>query len=119
MSLLKKLGLTTIANGVAEELFERELREVAKNIDDVNTSPDASRKITLTVTLKPDLERREVKATVEVKSQLAPTKPASATIFCGKVDGRPTLLGRDPDQMEMALETQSEGTAPFRREGRA
>lgn len=119
MSLLKKLGLTTIANGVAEELFERELQAVAKNIDDINTAPDAARKITLTVTLKPDLERREVKATVECKAALAPTKPASATIFCGKIDGRPTLLGRDPDQMEMALDTKTEGTAQFRREGRA
>lgn len=120
MSLLKKLGLTTIANGVADELFERELQAVAKNIDDQNTSPDAERKITLTVTLKPDLERREVKATVQVTAKLAPVKPASATVFCGKVDGRPTLLGRDPNQLEMELESRTEGVAHVvRREGRA
>lgn len=104
MSNLKKLSLSNIAGGVAEELFERELAEVAKNIDDINTSADASRSITMTITFKPDLDRREIKTIIESKSKLAPVRAASVTTFCGKVDGHSVMLGRDPDQLDMFSE---------------
>lgn len=101
MSQVKKADLTTIASGVANELFARELERVAANIDDVNTSPVTKRKITLTFEFTPDDDRREAKLLVTSKSTLAPVKGFSQTVWCGKPNGKPTIMSRDEDQLDI------------------
>lgn len=52
-----KLNLDTLQGGAARELFEIELQKVLRNIADPNTKPDAVRKLTLEVTIKPNEKR--------------------------------------------------------------
>jgi hypothetical protein len=106
-ALLKKVDLNTVGGGAAPELFQRELDKIAENIGDQNTDATATRKITMTFTFKPDLDRRETVVMVQAKSTMASVKPARNTIYCGTVDGQLALVGHDPDQME--LDMQSDG----------
>lgn len=101
--ILKKVTLDNVAGGVAAELFEREIQEIALNINDHNTSAIAKRKITMTFEFTPDAERREVAVLIGAKSALAPVRPMKHTIFCGRIDGLPQMLGTDPSQMELDL----------------
>jgi hypothetical protein len=111
--LLKAVTLASVGGGVPAELFEREIAEVAKNINDPNTTATAKRKITLTFSFQPDAERREVAIFIEAKTVIAPVRPAKNTVYCGKLDGIPTIIGNDPEQMEMELH--SEDIRPIRK----
>lgn len=108
----KELTLENLAGGAAVEVFQRELGVVAKNISDLNTDPKKSRKIVLTVTLTPEENRQEVKMSVSAKSTLASVKPASKTVFLGKVNGKPTLIGNDPQQT--SFEFSEPGVTPLK-----
>lgn len=103
--LLKKVTLDNVAGGVSAELFEREIAKIAENVNDQNTSATAKRKITMTFTFTPDAERREVAVLIEAKAAVAGVRPMKHTLFCGKIDGQATMLGTDPDQMEMDIKT--------------
>ncbi len=103
--LMKKITLDTVGGGVCTELFEREVQEIAKNINDQNTSATAKRSITMKFTFSPDGDRRETTVIIEAKSALAPVKAAKNTIYCGRIDGAPVMLGADPDQMELDLQS--------------
>lgn len=98
MNKLKELTLENIAGGAALEIFQRELNVVAKNIADVNTDPKKTRTVTLTVSFKPDDNREEVKLSVSAKSTIASVKPAGRTVYLGKLNGKPTLIGSNPQQ---------------------
>lgn len=95
---LKEVTLDNIAGGAAVELFERELEAVTKNIADINTDPKKARKINITVTLKPEENREEIKMSVSACSVLASVKPASRILYLGKLDGKPKLYGNNPHQ---------------------
>lgn len=98
MNPLKEVTLTNLVGGAAVEIFQRELGVVSKNIADPNTDKKKSRKITLTVTITPSENSDEVAMSVSAKSTLASVKPASKTIYMGKINGVPTLVGQDPVQ---------------------
>lgn len=111
MSQFKEVTLANIAGGAASEIFQRELNVVAKNIADQNTDPTKSRKITLSITLTPDENRQEIKATISAKSVVASVKPAQRTVFLGKVNGKAALLGNDP--MQGTFEFNDDGVTPI------
>lgn len=98
---MKEITLDNAGNGVAVELFKHEMDRVANNIADVNTKPDATRKITLTFEFKPDASRDEVKMHISAKSTLVPVKSYSRTAHFGKKNGKPTLLDQDEKQTEL------------------
>lgn len=76
----REVSLQNIGNGVALELFERELKNVLKNIADINTDAKATRKITLEVSITPN-ETGEVGAcSVKCTSKLAGLSPVKATM---------------------------------------
>ncbi len=106
---MKETNLQNICEGVANELFAREIKGVARNIDDVNTSALEKRKITLEFTFSPDEERRETRVTVTAKSSLAPIKSFSKTVWLGKNNGLPTMFGQDTRQIDMF----DEGVTPL------
>lgn len=81
----EKATLSTLGNGVAEELFQREFDLVVKDIRDVNTEAKAKRKITLEVQIEPTDNREIGEAQIKCTSKLAGVKPASATIH---IDGQ-------------------------------
>jgi hypothetical protein len=86
----EEANLGTIGNGSAGDLFQAELREVLRNIDDPNTKPDAVRVITLEVKIKPSEKRDSAAVQVNCKSKLAPTRPNVGFIYLGKSKGEMT-----------------------------
>lgn len=53
---MKHINLETFANGAFSSQVNRALEEVAKNVQDPNTEPGATRKITVTIGLKPNAD---------------------------------------------------------------
>lgn len=82
MSIMQ-LRLLTIGDGVAEELFQQEMKKVIANIAAGDT--DAGRRtITLTVTFTPSKEdRKRCVISVAAKSTLRPEKPYQNAITIG------------------------------------
>ena len=78
---MKQLTLEGINRGAAEELFQRELAAVLKNINDPSTKPDGERKITLEIGFKPNAEREMGVIEVKVKSKLEPARSTGSTFI--------------------------------------
>ena len=77
----KDIKLETLNNGAVLELFEREFREVMKNISDVNTSYREPRVINLKIEIKPTEERNIASVITSAKSTLAPYKSLTSTML--------------------------------------
>ena len=68
---MKHINLETFANGAFTAQVNRAMEEVTKNIQDPNTEPSATRKITVTIGFKPNQERNFVATGVQTKTTLA------------------------------------------------
>lgn len=64
-------SIMSMARGAFEERVDYEMDKVIQNILDPNTKATAKRKITLTIELTPDDERRTIGVSVTAKSTLA------------------------------------------------
>ena len=80
----KEINLENLANGAAEELFQRELKEVVKNITDPNTDPKEVRKIVLTIAIQPDEKREMAAMNIKCSAKLAGIKPAGTIMYIAK-----------------------------------
>lgn len=78
-------SIMRMARGAFEERVDYEMSRVIENIMDRNTKPTAKRKITLTIEMTPDDDRRMIQVSVTAKSALAPTAPV-ATSLCMTTD---------------------------------
>ncbi|MFF1538400.1 replication terminator protein [[Kitasatospora] papulosa] len=92
MSKSARITLDSLANGGVVERFEQELAKVFANIGDPNTSAKAARKISLSLTIKPDEKREIAEVTIQATTSLAPSKELMTTIIMdrdndGKVVG--------------------------------
>lgn len=105
---MKHINLETFANGAFSSQVNRALEEVAKNVQDPNTEPVATRKITVTIGFKPDADRSFVATGVQTKTTLAPALGAVTAIQMGKdlrtgeVEAVEIGTGQIPGQMSMA-----------------
>lgn len=110
MPELKKLSLSTVASGAAEELFARELSKVLENVKDPNTPVKAKRQIRITVTFAPHEDRTgsrsEMSVTVGSQSKLAPVMDAASYAFVGREDGQLAAFTNDVRQEEMELQSE-------------
>ena len=109
---LKEIGiLTTVGRRKAtrsdatEERVDYEMDKVIQNILDPNTKATAKRKITLTIELTPDDERRTIGVQVTAKSTLAATNPVATALYVTS-DGNGELVVAEmvpqvPGQMNM------------------
>lgn len=70
-------SIMSMARGAFEERVDYEMDKVIQNILDPNTKATAKRKITLTIELTPDDERRTIGVQVTAKSTLAATNPVA------------------------------------------
>ena len=70
-------SIMRMARGAFEERVDYEMDKVIQNILDPNTKATAKRKITLTIELTPDDERRQIQVSVTAKSTLAATNPVA------------------------------------------
>ena len=94
-----------MAKGAFQERVDYEMSRVIDNILDLNTKATAKRKITLTIELTPDDERRQIQVAVTAKSALASTNPV-ATSLCITSDGNGEMVVAEmvpqiPGQMNM------------------
>ena len=69
-------SIMSMARGAFEERVDYEMDKVIQNILDPNTKATAKRKITITIELTPDDERRTIGVSVTAKSTLAATTPS-------------------------------------------
>lgn len=98
---MKEVSLQNIADGVAAELWNREMRLVAANINDQNTAALKKRTIVLKFTFAPTESREEVDVAVEAKSSLASVRPFKKTVYTGKQGGVLSLFNADQRQGEL------------------
>lgn len=105
---MKHINLETFANGAFTAQVNRAIEEVTKNIQDPNTEPGATRKITVTIGFKPNQERNFVATGVQTKTTLAPALVAVTALSMGKdiktgqVEAVEVNTGQIPGQMSIA-----------------
>lgn len=103
--------LLDVAHGAIQERLDYELSKVIDNIADLNTKADAVRKITLTLSLKPDSERQNIKMSTQVKSTLVPTNNIESALYLTESDEGKALvemLPQVPGQMALDGSEQDE-----------
>lgn len=98
-------SIMSMARGAFEECVDYEMDKVIQNILDPNTKATAKRKITLTIELTPDDERRTIGVSVTAKSTLAATNPVATALYVTS-DGNGELVVAEmvpqvPGQMNM------------------
>lgn len=93
------VSLDTIGQGAAIELFNDELGKVLKNILDLNTKPTVTRRITLTVDIKPDEDRSFGTVLIQTQCKLAPSKGVGTAVYIGMKAGEPVATERDNRQL--------------------
>lgn len=105
----KLVNLETFANGSLAEQLNTELQRIIDNIADPNTDADKSRKLTMTITVKPSSKRATAAVVIQTKAALAPVIPSETTIMIdrdlrtGKVLA--AEIGRQlPGQISMDLD---------------
>lgn len=81
---MKHINLEAFANGAFTEQVNREMESVTRNIQDPNTDAKKTRKITVTVTIRPNEKRNFSTISVEAKSVLAPSLGAVTAMTMGK-----------------------------------
>ena len=104
-------NLLEVARGAIGERLDYELSKVVDNISDLNTKADAVRKITLTLSLKPDRERQNIKLSTQVKSTWTPTNNIESALFLSESDEGKALvemLPQVPGQMALDGSEQEE-----------
>lgn len=84
-------SIMRMAKGAFEERVDYEMAKVIENILDLNTKATAKRKISLTIELTPDDERRMISVSVQAKATLAATNPV-ATSLCVTHDGEGQMV---------------------------
>lgn len=75
-----KSSILQMARGAIMERVDYEVQKAIDNILDPNTEAKAKRKITLTLEMKPDDERRIITLSASAKSALAPVTPVGTTL---------------------------------------
>lgn len=114
---MQHIDMETFANGALSEQFNRELETVTRNICDPNTDAKKPRKITLTITFKPNDQRDFNTAAVEARSTLAPTLGVVTAFNMGKDirtgDVYAVEIGNQlPGQLTMAIPEPSQAAEP-------
>lgn len=81
---MKHIDIEKFSNGELTHQINRELEAVTRNIADPNTEAKATRKITVTITMKPNEQRDFITTSITTKSALAPTLGAVTALSVGK-----------------------------------
>ena len=105
----EKLSFSTLAGGGVEEKLQYALDEIAENISDPNTDAKKVRKLTMTLTLKPNEQRTIANLEIDVKTSLAAPMGISTTLMIDRDEkGKAVaseIYGKDPNQGTINFET--------------
>lgn len=123
MKFEDSLTLESLDSGGALELFHGGLARALANIQDPNTGATVTRKIVLTVEIKPNVQRSQGALKYSVKETLAPASPQETSIIMGMQDGVAMAAEwrGDPRQMtiEETIASQGANVVPMKKEGGA
>ncbi len=113
------LTLEGLGNGGALEMFQASLQRALDNIQDPNTEPDATRKITLTVEIKPTKNRLGGQLKYYVRETLAGAQPQETTVLMGIENGVAVAaeFNGDPRQMTIDDAIDQGKIMPIKKEG--
>ena len=78
---LTKQSILEMATGAIKERVDYEMGKVVDNILDLNTEATKARKVSVTLELKPDSERRTIMVKAVAKSTLVPTNPIATSLY--------------------------------------
>lgn len=117
MEGMKRLELGTLNNGAATELFDREMKEIMENIEDVSTDPTEPRKITLEFIFTPNNSREMGVLEIKAKSKLASAQSTGST-FIMKNNGKVTVPW-EPDYHQGAFGFESKNVRVIDRKSAA
>jgi len=96
--------LETLRGGAAVERFNDALEEVLANVVDPNTSYKVKRKITLTVILAPEEDRKGVDIEIKCETKLAPAKSVDGYAYIRKNEaGEVIATEYHPEQPELPM----------------
>lgn len=108
-----EISLTTICGGAVPEVFEREFRELLRNIHDPNTVAEKVRTLTIKFTVKPTEDRSQAAVDFTCKPSLQPVKVVKGQFFLSRHSGQ--LKAYSVDMRQGALFTnESEAKQPMR-----
>lgn len=93
--------LSNLCGGAVEEVFQREFAEVLDNVADVNTDPEAKRKIVLEFTLEPFEDRSGAQVTFACKSKTVPVNAVKGTVFLQRRGTGMVAVPHDPKQIRL------------------
>ena len=93
---MEKAKLLEVARGAIGERLDYELSKVVDNISDLNTKAEAVRKLTVTISMKPDSERRNVSMSTQIKSTLVPTNNIETALYLSESDEGKALVEMTP-----------------------
>ena len=89
-------SLDQLMDGAVTERYESAMKQVIENILDLNTDAKKERKITLTVSIKPNERRDIANFKVEAKTTLAPRVPVETTLMFGVENGEVIAREHNP-----------------------
>jgi hypothetical protein len=92
------LNIGNVCGGAVDEVFQREMTEVLKNIADPNTPAESKRKIVLEFTITPGHTREVAEIEFRCASKIVPATSAKGSIFLAKRHGSVQAFTRDPRQ---------------------
>ena len=81
---MRHVNLETLANGAFSAQVNRAFKEVTENIQDPNTDALAKRKVTVTITFKPNKDRNFAPIDIQTKTALAPAAGMDTALSMGK-----------------------------------
>lgn len=99
------VSLDTLKNGAVKERFDMAMAQVIMNVLDLNTDWSKTRKITLTLTIKPNEERDACDVKINSDVKLAPVAALSTEFFIGKKGDQCVALERSIKQGDLVSET--------------
>ena len=108
----QRSSLLQMAKGAIQERVDYEVTRVVDNLLDMNTEVKAKRKVTLTITMTADEDRRVVKVEASAKSTLAPVTPIGTSLVI-TADGNGEMMLAEiipqvPGQVSMNGDVQEE-----------
>jgi len=78
---MDKTSILEMSRGAIMERVDYEMGRVVDNILDLNTAAAKKRKLTITLELTPDDERRQIVVQTTAKSTLVPTTPIVTSLY--------------------------------------
>jgi hypothetical protein len=95
------VSLSNLCGGAVEEIFQREWAAVMANIGDVNTDPEAKRKLVLEFTITPFEARDGAQVTFACKSKTVPVEAVKGTIYLRRQGTALVAVSHNPQQIRM------------------